>query len=262
MPRLNCSRISWNSCCSSCSFGSARSMRMRVSRGELSSKIIEPEIHERIRARGGTRRGSCRGGTTFRRRARSPRRHGGSTRRWRCRLRPLLQLGEGGDRVGVFRVMLMHPTVHREGLVRRTHARQRVAQGEIGGEQRGAIARLEGDLHPLLVVPDRVRSQRHQSLRDVRGPAPLAQSLEPVERQLQLLEPASLLAAGQQPVRQKKVKLRVVGILEDEALQLHDARRSARLDRYQRQVTQRCRWLRLAVPCLIERRLYQAQIHI
>ena len=153
--------------------------------------------------------------------------------------------------MGVFRVVLLHPAVHREGLVRRTHARQRVAQGEIGVEQRGAIARFgrrpppaSGGTGSLSGASDTSRSAT-----SVARPHSPSRS-NPSSANSNSSSPRVSSPPASSRVRQKQVKLRVVGILEDVALQLHDARRSARLDRYQRQVTQRCRWLRLAVPCL------------
>ncbi len=62
MPRLNCSRISWNSRCSSPSCGSRRSIRIRVSRGPSSSKIREPRSTKLSASRTALGRGRAGGG--------------------------------------------------------------------------------------------------------------------------------------------------------------------------------------------------------
>ena len=184
MPRLNCSRISWNSRCSSSSCGSRRSIRIRVSRGAGLLEDHRAEIHEaRIRApacrrrrrggAGGRRRRAARRrtrGGRGRRPAAPGRSPGGRRARSAPRWRP--------RRAAFAGIVLLDPAVHGERLVgRRPPGRaRRPARGRPraaaparrsgtpappasgGGGSRPARARPAGRRSPAAPVQSSARS--------------------------------------------------------------------------------------------------------
>ena len=160
MPRLNCSRISLKSRCSSSSCGSRRSIRMRVSRGVDSSKIIEPRSTKlppaavraapppwaAVAARRWARLRRAVAAPALGARPAAPeptsslRPHGRGQRR------------DGGRGAAVGRVVLVDPAVDRQRLLGRPRPAQGVAQLQVRVQQRGALTGPERELHPLLVV--------------------------------------------------------------------------------------------------------------
>jgi hypothetical protein len=136
--------------------------------------------------------------------------------------------------------VLPYPAEHRHGLLGRAGPGERVAQRQIGGEQRRPLSGAEGELHPLLVMPDGVRCEPGEPLRHLRRPRPVGPHLVAGQRQLELLQAPLLLAAREQPFGELEVQLRVVGIVEDPALQLDDALRTRGVDREQREIAEWC----------------------
>ena len=174
MPRLNCSRISLNSRCSSSSCGSRRSIRMRVSRGADSSKIIEPRSTngslptpppaDAAGAREGPAEagpGAVRAGPTARAapgRSRAPR-PGAGQRGDGGRRRAVVRRGRAPGRGGRRRAPC--PS-RRPGRARRPAPGRRPAAGPLTGP--------EGQLDPLLVMVDRVRLEGDEPVGDPRRP--------------------------------------------------------------------------------------------
>ena len=68
--------------------------------------------------------------------------------------------------------MLLDATVHCEGLVDRSRPAKRVAQRQISFDQRGPLTGPERQLHPLLMMQDRIRLQGHEPIRDRRRSRP------------------------------------------------------------------------------------------
>ncbi len=117
-------------------------------------------------------------------------------------------------------IMLLHPAVDRQRLLGGTGPAERIAQGQVGVEQRGPLTRSERELHALLVVDDRVRLQRHEPVGDPRGTAPVLGPLVSLERQAQLLGGAGEVTDEQQPVGELAVEIGALRIVEDPLLEL------------------------------------------
>ena len=178
MPRLNCSRISWNSRCSSPACGSRRSIRIRVSRGADSSKIIEPRS-TKLASGDGARAGGAVGGGAG----------GGAGGALAATGAPAGGAGRMlGDAAGVRAPDSAAIAAAARGLAgscswTRPYTAsalslapgpaERVAQGQVRLEQWGPLAGPERQLHPLLVMMDGVGLEGHQPVGDARRTVPV-----------------------------------------------------------------------------------------